>query len=265
MYESDFVQMRETPEIDSVTFRFEKRPTAGLEGVQIYVTTHDPANNTWYYRWEWEETWVFYTPISGTHIYDNGQILIREENINRCWKEFSSSKIEISTSKNLTEDVISDYPLVYVSTETDRLGSRYSVNVKQFALSEASYNYWLELEKVTESLGTLFDPQPSSVYSNIHNLNDENEIVLGYFDASSVTEERLFIKRGDLPKVRVPNYYINCVDSIVSRGMIPEMIIRGYMLGYETLNEFGALVYVMSDPWCIDCTLVGKNEIPDFW
>jgi hypothetical protein len=264
-YESEYVNMRNTPEIDSVTFRYEEKPTAGLQGMQIYVTTHDPANNTWYYRWEWDETWIFYTPIAGTHIYDNGQILVREENINRCWKEFGSSSIEISTSKNLTEDVISDYPLLYVSSETDRLGNRYSLNVKQFALSEASYNYWLELEKVTESLGTLFDPQPSTIYSNIQNINDEDEIVLGYFDASSVSEERIFINRRDLPLIRVPNYYVNCVDTIVSRGLVPEMILRGYMLGYETNNEFGIPIYVMSDPWCIDCTLVGTNVIPDFW
>ncbi len=264
-YESEFVTMRNTPEIDSVTFRYEEKPTAGLQGMQVYVTTHDPANSTWYYRWEWEETWIFYTPIAGTHIYENGQFLYRNENINRCWKEFSSSSIEISTSKNLTEDVISNYPLLYVTTETDRLGSRYSLNVKQFALSEASYNYWLELEKVTESLGTLFDPQPSTVYSNIQNINDEDEIVLGYFDASSVSEERIFIERKDLPLIRVPNYYINCEDTIVPPGLVPEMILRGYMLGYETYNDFGRPIYVMSDPWCIDCRIVGTNEIPDFW
>ncbi len=264
-YESDVVTMRETPKIDSVTFQFEEKSEAGLKGVQIYVNTHDPYNSTWYYRWEWEETWEFYTEYESTHIYDNGMILRREDNIYRCWKESESSSIKISTSTNLTEDVINKYPLLYVSTETDRLISKYSVNVKQYALSEESYNYWLELEKVTESLGTLFDPQPSTVYSNIKNVNDDSEVVLGYFDASSVEEERLFIRRGQIPPVRIPDYYLNCEDTIVSRGAIPGMMAFGYMLAYETQDEMGNFVYLMSDPWCIDCTFAGTNEEPDFW
>jgi len=264
-YESDLVTMRQTPKIDSVTFRYEEKPEAGLKGIQIYVNTHDPANNTWYYRWEWEETWYFTSAFESRHIYDNGQIFLRDDDIYRCWKNHTSTSIRISTSKNLKEDIISRLPLFYVSTETDRLGRKYSVNVKQYALSEESYNYWLELEKVTESLGTLFDPQPSTVYSNLRNINNDSEIVLGYFDASSVEEERLFVGRDQLPFVRIPNYYRDCEDSIVSRGAVPEMIMSGYMLAYESQNDFGSYIYIMSSPWCIDCTISGSNVKPEFW
>jgi hypothetical protein len=114
-------------------------------------------------------------------------------------------------------------------------------------------------------LGTLFDPQPSTIYSNIKNINDDSEIVLGYFDASSVTEDRIFITSSDVPKLRTPNYYAYCEDSVVTRGMVPEMILQGFMLGYETQNDFGAFVYVMSDPYFIDCRFVGTNQEPDFW
>ncbi len=264
-YESSMVTMRQTPKIDSVTFKYEEKPEAGLKGVQVYVDTHDPNNGTWYYRWEWEETWEFHTAFQSDHIYDNGLILKREDNIYRCWRYNESSNVNLSTSNNLTEDVINKYPLLYVSTETDRLGIKYSVNVNQYSLSEESYNYWLELEKVTESLGTLFDPQPSTVYSNIKNVNDESEVVLGYFDASTVQEDRLFIRRGQLPAVGVPNYYRNCEDSIVSRGQLPSMIRSGYMLAYETQDMFSSFIYIMADPWCIDCTISGSNVEPDFW
>lgn len=264
-YISEPVVMRETPPIDSITYEYDPDPEVGFPGIQIRVTTHDPANNTKYYRWEWDETWIFYTPIPGNNIYEGGQILAREENINRCWKSSSSTSIKISSSENLTQDIISDFPLLYVSSETDRLRSKYSINVKQYALSEESYNYWLELEKVTESLGTLFDPQPSTIYSNIKNVNDESEIVLGYFDASSVAEDRIFIRGSDVPGMPTPNYYAFCSDTVVSRGQIPEMMSLGFMLGYETLNEFGAFVYVMSDPYCIDCRFAGTNQEPDFW
>ena len=265
-YESSMVTLRDTPDIDSVTYRYEEKPEAGIIGMQIYLYTHDPNDNTWYYRWDYDETWEFFTAYASTEIYEDGQILPRKDNIHRCWKNASSTAIILSTSKNLSEDIISEYPIHYVSTETDRLRVKYSLNVKQYSLSEESYNYWLELEKVTESLGTLFDPQPSTIYSNIRNISNEAEIVLGYFDASTVKEGRIFITRDKFPTpVRVPNYYRNCVDSIVSRGALPEMILSGYMLAYEMLNEFGFPVYVMSSPWCIDCRIAGTNERPEFW
>jgi len=46
-YVSDRVIMRDTPPIDSVTWKYEKIPTGDVTGVQIYVNTHDPENNTW--------------------------------------------------------------------------------------------------------------------------------------------------------------------------------------------------------------------------
>lgn len=264
-YESSNVTMLETPEIDSVSFRFEERPSAGLKGVQLYVNTHDPANDTWYYRWEWEETWQFSTPYPSYNVYENGRIFVREEDINICWKSDKSTAIEFATSINLNEDIINYYPLRYVSTETDRLFWKYSINVKQYALSEESYHYWKELQKTTESLGSLFDPQPSIVVGNIYNVNDDEEVVLGFFDVSTVEEKRIFIRRSDIPPAGFPNYYSSCVDSIVTFGNIPGMLENGYFLASQLINDFGGFEYQFSTRFCIDCTLMGTNVEPDFW
>jgi len=264
-YESEFVTMRNTPAIDSVTYKFEPRESAGQIGIQLYVNTHDPTNNTNYYRWEWDETWIFFTPYNSNIYWEDGQILNREERINICWKFHESSAIDIASTKNLTVDRISDHPLLYVSSETDRLQTKYSVRVKQYGLSETSYNYWRELKNATENLGTLFDPQPSIVQGNYRNINDDSDLVLGYFDATTVSEQRIFVNRRDLPSFRVPNYYAQCTDSIVSRGQIPDMVRDLYVLVEETINDFGAPVFIMSSRFCIDCTLYGTNKRPDYW
>ena len=103
-YESSAVTMRKTPEMDSVSFRFEERPSAGKAGVQIYVDTHDPNNNTWYYRWAWDATWIFQMPYDSYLLWEDGQIKLREYRINNYFKYDRSTSIDISTSKNLTED-----------------------------------------------------------------------------------------------------------------------------------------------------------------
>lgn len=265
-YESASVRMRNTPEIDSISFKYEERPSAGLKGVQIFINTHDPANETWYYRWEWDESWMFRTPYDSYLIWEEGEIKIRDERVHTCWKFGRSTSIEIATTKNLNTDRVNEYPLNYVATNTDRLQIKYSINVKQYSLSEESYNYWLELQKATESLGSLFDPQPSIIYGNIYNINDESELVLGYFDASSVREQRIYVTGKDIPPTRFPNNFSHCIDSIVSPGMVAEMVDDLWWLVEETTNEVtGFPAFLMSSLQCIDCTIYGTNKKPDYW
>ena len=116
-YTSEMVEMRETPDIDSITFKYEERPTASLKGIQIYCNTHDPNNNTWFYRWEWEESWDFTVPYDSYLIWEDNEVKDREERIYRCWKFGESTSIDIASSKNLTQDRIHNFPLLYVDTK----------------------------------------------------------------------------------------------------------------------------------------------------
>jgi len=267
-YISESVLLRETPPIDSVYYRYEERVIAeskdNIPGLQIYVTTHDADNDTWYYRWDYKETWEFRTKYNSTKIWEDGMLKEREEQIYLCWRNHESSSVLLGTSKNLNEDIIFELPLVYISNATDRLISKYSILVKQYSLSEESYNYWKDLEKINENLGTLFDPQPYVLKGNIHNINDDNDIVLGFFDASSVQEERIFITRGEFPYFAVPNYYAACLDTVVGYGLIPEMILQGFMLVGEVPPPPPGR-YLLSFKQCIDCRLSGTNVKPDFW
>ena len=264
-YLSDQVTMRETPPIDSVTWKYEKIPAGDVMGVQIYVTTHDPENNTWYYRWQLEETWIYYTPSHAIIYWEDGLIKPMTENTNACWKTGKSSSILITTSKILDNDIIYDFPLFSVDNYSDRFNNRYSVNVKQYALSEESYYYWKELKKVTENLGTLFDPQPSSIHGNIHNVNDENEIVLGYFDASAVWEKRIFISSSDLPPtMRGPDDFRDCVEIEVGYYGIYDRILESWLLVREE-RRGGGVLYIMAQDFCVDCRYFGTNDKPDYW
>ena len=50
-YLSDYVVAKQTPAIDSVTWKVENGDLI------IYANTHDPLNNTKYYKWDFDETW----------------------------------------------------------------------------------------------------------------------------------------------------------------------------------------------------------------
>ncbi len=51
-YLSDFVPVKNSPPIDSVSFEVR------ADGVYLFSNTHDAANKTRYYRWDYSETWI---------------------------------------------------------------------------------------------------------------------------------------------------------------------------------------------------------------
>src|SRR4051812_31383900 len=55
-YVSDFTAVKKTPPVDSISWQLENG------GVQIYVNSHDPSNNTKYYQLKYSETWEFHSP-----------------------------------------------------------------------------------------------------------------------------------------------------------------------------------------------------------
>ncbi len=102
---------------------------------------------------------------------------------------------------NVEGDLYKKAPLNFVSSETRRLHYRYSLLVRQMALSKKAFWYWDELAKNLQSKGNLFDTQPSLTPSNICNVNDEDELVIGYFSISGATEKRIFVE--DIPDLEV--------------------------------------------------------------
>ena len=54
------------------------------------------------------------------------------------------------------------------------------------------------MKKNTESLGTIFDAQPSEIKGNIYSASDPAEPVIGYISATTIEEKRIFIEQADL-------------------------------------------------------------------
>jgi hypothetical protein len=88
-------------------------------------------------------------------------------------------------------------------TDSDQYGQQlsvlYSIFVRQYALTEDGYNFLSLMQSNTESLGTIFDPQPSQLKGNIQCLTNPNEPVVGYVSAGTVQQQRIFISRNQLP------------------------------------------------------------------
>jgi hypothetical protein len=260
-YQSDYVMLKKAPAVEHLDVRYEKKETttAGTftGGVQFYLNTHDPLNETRYYRWEWEETWEFTVPMQAAGKADRF----------KCWKSNVSRSIMLGNTNHLTSDRIIDYPLHFVSTESNRLRILYSLLVRQYAISQAAYEFWKMHDDLSENAGTLFDPIPAKVEGNIYNLSDPGEPVLGYFEASGVSTKRVFVSNDLLPgDVYVPGEFEFCKYLMLEDPPnLPYLLNSGWVYVDEYYDMNKLIVRLTSSPKCYDCTQTGSNKRPDYW
>jgi hypothetical protein len=133
-----------------------------------------------------------------------------------------------------------------------------------------AYEYWQQLRKNTEELGTIFDPLPFLPLSNIRCVTSPDKIALGYFNASETSQKRIFILRSkiDFPGIVKPvTGYEDC-----------ELIIRFFgedfgsnlPIQFEFRSAGGGppapVGFQVAAPRCVDCRLFGGSTItPVFW
>jgi hypothetical protein len=271
-YLSDFVESKRSPLIDSISW------VAKNDGVQIYSNTHDDANKSVYYRWEYEESWQFTARYSSSLIAEEDGVNFRDpetQGIYRCWGNSNASTIVLGSSEKLEKDVIHLNPVTFIRSDSEKVMTKYSILVKQYALTKEAFDFWQALKKNTESLGSIFDAQPSQLTGNIKNVDNPAEPVLGYLSAGTVQQKRIFISERELPNWRTA-YPFACdpLDSIFLSDIRPGNTPKRYwekvlnQIPVEAFydNENGILLgYLGGSSACTDCTIRGTTKRPEYW
>jgi hypothetical protein len=257
-YLSGYVTARQTPVIDSINWRQEG------DGLHLFVGTHDPSNNTRYYRWEYDETWEIRSYYGSTWKYIPDSNIVRSrfhnEKVFAGWKFDSFKSILLGSSASLQSDIIFRGPVNFIPSGDEKLSVRYSILIRQYALDKAGYAFYELMKKNTEELGTIFDAQPSEVKGNIHNVDDPDDHVIGYITASSVAEKRIFIANSDLVAWR---FRQDCPTLKVLDN--PDSL-RAYFQGGYLPISFDGTHYESSFGRCVDVTLRGATLIkPAYW
>jgi hypothetical protein len=245
------------------------------------LNSEDPEGNTRYYRWEFTETYEYhlqYYPIIKAIFGANpGTGGDRIEYLPaqpgggfRCWKHEPSTRIMIASSENLTEDAVVAFPLNYVDVTTYRLYRKYSLFVKQYAISKGYYDHLRKVLEVNETTGSLFDPIPNETLGNIQSSDGKNIPVLGYFSASGVDTTRIFINNWDLPFDARPPTGPNCTPDTIPlnyRELYGKTRAGGLVLFDYAYDLFGnPNGFRLTLPPCAYCSAFGAtNEEPSFW
>ncbi len=261
-YLSDFVLPKPSPPVDSITWQPDN-------DVNIYVSTHDATNNTRYYRWDFIETWQHDARYNTTYGVYNGLIfsLDSTNSTYHCWTNDNSGNIILGTSVALTQDIISQQPITTIPQDDPKIGVRYSILVRQYALTQQAYQYWQIIQKNTQNIGTLFDVQPSQLFGNVTSVANKDEPVIGYISAGTVQEKRIFINNADLANWAIPTEGEHC--DLVNIPQNPQ----NFLL-YNYPDTSFAPYYFTTFPSglnitkkdCLDCRRQGGTNVkPSFW
>lgn len=275
-YVSDYIAVKNAPPIDSVGF------LAQSNGVQVYVNSHDATNNTRYYRWDFQETWQFHSAYR-SGIYSNGidslkpRLVINQ--VYDCFAGKASSTVGIASTTKLAQDVVYQAPITLIPPTSEKIETKYSILVKQYALSSDAYAFWLNLQNNTEKLGSIFDVLPSDNASNYHCVSNPTELVVGYLSVGATTTKRIFITADQLLKSYSPVYPCACqLDTAFENPPHKNTLPIGDLIPpnspYEPVsalylpppNPFGKpTAYTYSIILCVDCTVRGTRAAPPFW
>jgi hypothetical protein len=261
-YQSDLIPVKPTPPIDSVSWVRDS-------SVTVRVTTHDPTGNSRFYRWEFEETWEYTSYYESILGYDYGTnqpfYLNPKDYLNRCWSSEKSSSILLASTNAQVEDVVENLPITTIAQGSDKASVRYSILVKQYALTKEAFEYWQLLRKNTNELGSIFGNQPAELISNIKCVSNLGEPVIGFISISSIQQKRLFIRRGELSGW-TPDYSLQqlCEPKIVGPDSLSFYLQRNRNL-MQAYNITGGGT-ALADKRCIDCRLRGgTTKMPSYW
>jgi hypothetical protein len=268
-YLSDLVPSKTAPPIDSVTWELDIDPTTQLPTANVFVNAHDPTNNTRYYRWDYLETFKHDAVYDAPWGEANGLIFPFPPggSTYECWSTLPSTNILLGTSIALSQDVITHVPIASYGMNDPKMDIGNSILVRQYPLTLDEYNFWLTVQKNSQSLGGLFDLQPAQISGNIHCITNPNDPALGYISASTVQVKRIYISNKSLPGWK-SNPFINCPQVSVLQDQLNLLVYNYPDTSYGPYHFGGDFtVYLVVAPKsCLDCRYQGGTNIkPDFW
>jgi hypothetical protein len=285
-YESDPSLMYPVPDIDSIYFSkdqlLSEETGEMVPGVSIFIDSRDESTSN-YYRWSYEEWWKFQVPEPKMFNYINDSTIVPVAELKQtCWANKKSDVIDIeNTVLENTGGFIKKPVLFIASEESNRLMIQYCVEVRQLSVSKEEYEFWNLMLQLNESGGDIFDKQPFQIFSNIQNVTNPDELIIGYFQVSGAKRIRKYIAFNEVLSLDLPLYRYDCER--VEKGEIdypPPAMGKGYTFNdinagflnsgytfigpiYDQAGELFRLIFVR--PFCADCTVNGSMTKPSFW
>lgn len=255
-YESTYLDPLFTPEIDSISVIKEAQKAP----VGFFVSTHDPLNQSRYFRWRFKEDWEIHSDLIATigyEIIDGESTLVAYDfgsanNKYYCWGVDSSKVLILESTEKLTENKILLKKLFEMEPSDEKLSYLYYIKVSQEMLRKEAFDYFSNLQKNLDATGGIFSQMPSEVRGNIICTTNPEKTVIGYIEVTTTTTLGRFVPFDEVYE----RPYNNCSNEITDDPTA----------GLPVFTSDG-MDWLYAPPRCIDCRAkpkASKNR-PDFW
>lgn len=193
------------PEIKNIEARWKKFPSVIPEnfdsGVEIYATFDDPAESQNFMFWNTIGTFIMYTnpELFVLRSPPAPPIPMPKDCCARCFfeEEKAESTFRIYSDVNSNGNEVTTLA-AYLPDDGGRFDEKYLVRLEQYSLSREAFQFYKLLNSQIEIDGDIFDPPPASITSNIVNVTNPDERVIGYFHASDVYRDSIYIEASEI-------------------------------------------------------------------
>lgn len=248
-----------------------------FKGVTIYVDAHDDSNTAKYFRYEYEETYKINVPYPSNYEWEFTRYGVEDAGFyeviltwvppkTTCYSPtFKSSGIMQFSTTNLDESNVVHFPIHFIWEDSPMLRERYSILVKQYIQSAEAYTYFKTIKELGQTESLLSQSQTGYVTGNLSAVSDPNKKVIGFFEASAVTEKRIYFNYFDLD-YEFPPYFYECekIHMLPTKELKEKIENENYQIVDWT--EDGPIKgYYIYKETCTDCTSFATQTKPDFW
>ncbi|WP_430907721.1 DUF4249 domain-containing protein [Maribacter sp. 2-571] len=279
---SETVRLSTTSNIGSVVAQ-KAIDENGIEGVNITVNSTDPSGESRYYRYFYEETYKIIAPRWSpfeAYVVTQDPLTVdirpRQREERTCFKTVDATGSLLFDTTNQAEDNVVALPIRFIERSDFIIAHRYSILVKQLVQRRSAYEFYNNLQKLSNQGSLLSQNQPGFLIGNI-TVSGGTKKVSGFFDVASISENRIFFNYEDFfEDVTEPNYAVGC-DVFLSPLLETDQFGNSPLalaIENETLEFFtdsgsprppGEGPFSMVPTICGDCNVLGTNIVPEFW
>ena len=253
------------------------------EGVQFFVDISGPSDEEYNFRIEYKEDYEVSVPSPSQFEFNAAEQRIDSRlgpSLRLCYANDASTGLLIATTSGQVSSNLREFPLVLIKDDDPELIGRYSLSLKSYRITPEAHKYYKDLQELNESGGSFFDRQKGTINSNIINVNDDSELVLGYFEVASLSEEfELFDGneweedgfKAERPLVQFCNGQSQTISTISlfdQNFRFNNRLIQSFDQTFVLVSINGELYpasVILTPETCSDCRLYGSLEKPEFW
>ncbi|MCY2687293.1 DUF4249 domain-containing protein [Salinimicrobium sp. TH3] len=276
LYESEPEMLTKESQIEEITAT-KVINNQGETGVALQVYSNELPGEASFFRYEYEEDFKIQSPMTAGYNLEivDGEITmipkVEQEYI--CFGQDQSIDINVVNTSSFSQNRVDGHVIKFFEREDPKIAHRYSMLVKQFVISQQAYAFYNTLKELSQSESLFSQNQPGFLNGNIYSVSNPDEPVIGFFSVASETSKRTFFSFEEFfdPTEGKGSLAKNCIIQRPELSKLIQLVEDGSVKFLERIqapaapDDEGSGPYRVVPTRCMDCTVYGTNEVPEFW